>query len=58
MEAIVTGAGQGIGRQIAYRLAREGPAVIIGDINEEGGMVTAQEIRRNGGKAWFLRTEW
>src|SRR5262245_42669034 len=31
--AIVTGAGQGIGRAIAYRLARDGFAIAIADIN-------------------------
>jgi NAD(P)-dependent dehydrogenase (short-subunit alcohol dehydrogenase family) len=32
--AIVTGAGQGIGKAIAIGLAKEGASVVINDINE------------------------
>ena len=42
--AIVTGAGQGIGKGIATRLAREGAAVVIADYNAEAATATAQEI--------------
>lgn len=42
--AIVTGAGQGIGKGIATRLAREGAAVVIADYNGETAAATAQEI--------------
>ncbi len=48
--AIVTGGGQGIGRQIALRLAQEGAMVAIADINEEGSRETAEKIVRAGGK--------
>ena len=46
--AIVTGGGQGLGRQIALRLAQEGSQVVIADINEEGSRETAEMIGRNG----------
>ena len=46
--AIVTGGGQGLGRQIALRLAQEGSQVVIADINEEGSRETAEMIDRNG----------
>ena len=46
--AVVTGAGQGIGKAIAVRLAREGANVAIMDINEKTANNTAQEIRQLG----------
>ena len=45
---IVTGAGQGIGRAIAEKLASEGAAVVATDINEPAARDTAQAI---GGSA-------
>lgn len=47
--AIVTGGGQGIGEQIAIRLAEEGATVVIADINEKGSWATAEAICRKGG---------
>jgi NAD(P)-dependent dehydrogenase (short-subunit alcohol dehydrogenase family) len=46
--AIVTGGGQGLGRQIALRLAQEGSQVVIADINEEGSWETAEMIGGSG----------
>jgi 2-hydroxycyclohexanecarboxyl-CoA dehydrogenase len=42
--AIVTGAGQGIGRGIATKLAAEGATVVVTDINETTAKETAAEI--------------
>jgi pyridoxal 4-dehydrogenase len=42
--AIVTGAGQGIGRAIAEKLAAEGASVAVADINPETAQATAQAI--------------
>ena len=39
--AIVTGAGQGIGRAIALRLARDGAAVLVNDLNPESADAVA-----------------
>ena len=55
--AIVTGAGSGIGRATAIRLAAEGAAVVVGDVDVEGGEWTAAEIVDAGGRAVFLRTD-
>jgi NAD(P)-dependent dehydrogenase (short-subunit alcohol dehydrogenase family) len=55
--AIVTGAGVGIGRAIAQRLAREGARVMIAEIDEEAGEACAAEIRREGGEAVFACTD-
>jgi NAD(P)-dependent dehydrogenase (short-subunit alcohol dehydrogenase family) len=46
--AIVTGAGQGIGKGIALRLAREGAAVVVAEYNPETASSTAQEIETLG----------
>jgi NAD(P)-dependent dehydrogenase (short-subunit alcohol dehydrogenase family) len=43
--AIVTGAGQGIGKAVALRLAHEGADVVIADINTHNAEQTAEEIR-------------
>jgi len=43
--AIVTGAGQGIGRAVALRLAREGANLVVADINLKTAQQTAEEIQ-------------
>ena len=55
--AIVTGAGQGIGRAIALGLAREGAGVAIADVNEECANTVKNEIEALGGRALAIRTD-
>lgn len=50
-KAIVTGAGRGIGREIAVRLASEGASVVVADIDPCTSAVVADEIRAIGGCA-------
>jgi NAD(P)-dependent dehydrogenase (short-subunit alcohol dehydrogenase family) len=45
--AIVTGAGQGIGRAIAIGLAKEGASVVINDINENNCQEVARIIEQD-----------
>jgi len=52
--AIVTGAGQGIGRAIALSLARDGAKLVINDIVEEGAEEVAKEIELEGGEATVI----
>ncbi len=49
--AIVTGAGQGIGRGISLAMSKEGASVVVAEINEETCRRTAGEIESLGGRA-------
>jgi 3-oxoacyl-[acyl-carrier protein] reductase len=49
--AIITGAGRGIGRAIALKLAGAGATVVVSDIMGEEAEAVAQEIKANGGKS-------
>ena len=43
--AIVTGAGQGMGRAIAHSLAEQGASVVVNDINENTAKATVSDIK-------------
>jgi NAD(P)-dependent dehydrogenase (short-subunit alcohol dehydrogenase family) len=49
--AIVTGAGQGLGRSHALRLAAEGAAVVVNDVSGSGAQAEVYEIVASGGRA-------
>ena len=53
--ALVTGAAAGIGKACAMRLAREGKAVGVLDLNLEGCRQVVDEITKAGGKAIALQ---
>ena len=54
---IVTGAGGGIGKGIALRLAQEGAQVLVNDINATLGQEVVTEIQAAGGKAAFFAAD-
>jgi NAD(P)-dependent dehydrogenase (short-subunit alcohol dehydrogenase family) len=55
--ALVTGAGSGIGREIAYKLAEAGAWVVVSDINEHGGQSTVRHIGSSKGEAVFVKAD-
>ena len=55
--AIVTGAASGIGRASALRLAAEGAALAIGDLDERGAGEVRERIESAGGRAIAVRTD-
>lgn len=44
--AIVTGAGQGIGKGIAFELAKEGAKIVVADINQESIHGVVKEVKK------------
>ena len=55
--ALVTGAGEGIGRAIALRLAQEGANIIVVDIDMEMAEITAKKIKNLGREAAAERAD-
>jgi NAD(P)-dependent dehydrogenase (short-subunit alcohol dehydrogenase family) len=55
--AVVTGAGNGIGRETARALAWLGAQVVIAELDEGSGAETCRMISAEGGKALFIRTD-
>jgi len=55
--AVVTGAAQGIGRAIAHRLAHDGFAIALVDINADALDGVKKEIEERGGHALALKAD-
>jgi NAD(P)-dependent dehydrogenase (short-subunit alcohol dehydrogenase family) len=55
--ALVTGSGAGIGAACAHAFAKAGAAVVVTDIDAEGGELTAERIRADGGQAEFFAAD-
>src|SRR5690606_23930026 len=49
--AVVTGAGNGIGKGIALAMAASGASVVVNDISAEAGQAVVDEIKAAGGNA-------
>lgn len=54
---VITGAGKGLGKAAARGFAREGGAVVIGDVDMDGASATVEEIVQAGGRATAVRCD-
>ncbi len=54
---MITGAGSGLGREIALRWAREGWQLALSDVNEAGLLETLQLVRDAGGDGFTQRCD-
>mgnify|MGYP001456112376 CR=1 FL=1 len=55
--AIITGAGQGIGRATALRFAQEGSQVVVAEFNSETGQSVVDEIIKEGKTGQFIQVD-
>lgn len=55
--AVVTGAGSGIGKGIARRFATEGASVIVAEFDEASGRACVAEIAHEGSEARFVHVD-
>ena len=55
--AIVTGAGQGLGRETALLFARQGARVLVSDVNADTAAAVTAEITDAGGEALALQAD-
>ena len=55
--AVVTGAGRGIGRELALTFAGAGAKVVVADIAFEAGRKVASQINASGSQAIALKTD-
>ena len=55
--AIVTGAAQGIGKEIACSLAKEGANIVVSDIDLEHAEQTADQIRKIGRETLVIKAD-
>lgn len=55
--AIVTGAGSGIGKAIAFAFASEGAHVVVADLDAARAERTSREIRERNGQATYFSTD-
>ena len=54
---LITGAGRACGRALAEDFAARGAAVVVNDIDADGGRETVQRIEAAGGAATFVQAD-
>lgn len=55
--AVITGAGNGMGRVASELFAAEGARVVVADFSEQGGNETVELVEQAGGEAAFVRVD-
>ena len=55
--ALITGAGSGIGRASALRMAADGAAVMCADLDEQGAQDTAARVAEHGGRSAAMKLD-
>lgn len=55
--ALITGASDGVGKESSLLFAKEGAKILLVDINEAKGKQVADQIKSNGGEAYFFRAD-
>jgi NAD(P)-dependent dehydrogenase (short-subunit alcohol dehydrogenase family) len=55
--ALITGGGNGMGREASVLFAAEGAAVMVADASEAGGRATVEAVRAAGGTADFVQAD-
>lgn len=53
--AVITGAGSGLDQGIAVEFARHGCVIAVADIDEANGQKTVDQIKAEGGEAFFVK---
>lgn len=54
---LVTGAGSGIGREVALLMAKEGARVVVSDVADANGAETVSMIQSTGGQAAYVHAD-
>lgn len=55
--ALITGAGNGMGREASLLFAKEGARIVVADFAEEGGNATVEAVKAAGGDAVFVKVD-
>jgi len=55
--ALVTGGASGIGRAVCLAFAREGAAIGVADVSQQGAEATAQSVRKRGRRTLALKVD-